>query len=111
MVIVPFLLTLVVDLSKATVVIIYLSIKGNLQLRSKLIRELPEKAQLYSINFHMGNWKPSETRDYQISSVPFQIHRFEVTEDAKKTFGQMTTSEIEEEFDTWKTKNVWKVAN
>ena len=48
------------DLSKATVVAIYLDPKMNLRLRPKLLRELTPGARVVSNSFDMGDWKPDK---------------------------------------------------
>lgn len=50
------------DLSKATVVTLYLSPTINLRLREKLRRELRPGSRIVSHRFDMGNWKPDEER-------------------------------------------------
>jgi SAM-dependent methyltransferase len=50
-----------VDLSKATVVTLYLSTTINLDLASKLKRELRPGARIVSHKFAMGDWVPDET--------------------------------------------------
>jgi SAM-dependent methyltransferase len=46
------------DLREATVVTLYLFRRMNLQLRPKLLRELPPGARVVSHQFDMGDWKP-----------------------------------------------------
>ena len=50
------------DLSKATVVTLYLSPTVNLRLREKLRRELRPGSRIVSHRFDMGDWKPDEER-------------------------------------------------
>ena len=50
------------DLSKATVVTLYLSPTINLRLREKLRRELRPGSRIVSHRFDMGDWKPDEER-------------------------------------------------
>jgi SAM-dependent methyltransferase len=50
------------DLSKATVVTLYLSPSTNLRLRDKLRRELRPGSRIVSHRFDMGDWKPDEER-------------------------------------------------
>lgn len=47
-----------VDVSRATVVTLYLLPELNQKLRPKLVRELPEGARIVSQSFDMGDWKP-----------------------------------------------------
>jgi ribosomal protein L11 methylase PrmA len=47
-----------VDLSKATVLTLYLLPSVNLQLRPKLQRELKPGTRIVSHNYDMGDWKP-----------------------------------------------------
>lgn len=46
------------DLSRATVVTAYLFPEANLQLRPKLLAELPPGTRVVSNAFHMGDWRP-----------------------------------------------------
>jgi SAM-dependent methyltransferase len=46
------------DLSKATVVTLYLLPETNLKLRAKLLRELKPGTRIVSHEFNMGEWKP-----------------------------------------------------
>jgi SAM-dependent methyltransferase len=48
------------DLSRATVVVIYLDLKMNLRLRPKLLRELKPGVRVVSNSFDMGDWKPDK---------------------------------------------------
>ena len=50
------------DLSKATVVTLYLSPTINLRLRDKLRRELRPGSRIVSHRFDMGDWTPDEER-------------------------------------------------
>ena len=50
------------DLSKATVVMLYLSPTTNLRLRDKLRRELAPGSRVVSHRFDMGDWTPDEER-------------------------------------------------
>jgi SAM-dependent methyltransferase len=49
------------DLQAATVVTLYLTPSLNLQLRPKLLAELPPGARVVSNNFDMGEWEPDST--------------------------------------------------
>jgi len=51
------------DLSKASVVTLYLLPEVNLKLRPKLLRELKPGTRIVSHAFNMGDWEPDETRD------------------------------------------------
>jgi tRNA A58 N-methylase Trm61 len=53
------------DLSRATVVTLYLSQDGNLALRSKLLRELRPEARVVSYTFDMGDWQPKIVESYR----------------------------------------------
>jgi ribosomal protein L11 methylase PrmA len=48
------------DLSKATVVTLYLLPEINLKLRPKLLRELKPGTRIVSHAFNMGDWKPDK---------------------------------------------------
>lgn len=49
------------DLSRATVVTLYLSDRLNVLLRPKLLRELPVGARIVSHDFRMGDWPPERS--------------------------------------------------
>ena len=49
------------DISRATVVMLYLSDGVNRRLEPKLRRELPPGARIVSHQFRIGNWVPEET--------------------------------------------------
>lgn len=59
---VDFLLVdaLTVDLSRATVVTLYLSAEGNLKLRPRLQQQLRPGARIVSHAFDMGDWEPEK---------------------------------------------------
>ena len=46
------------DLSGATVITLYLFPEANLQLKPKLLAELPPGTRIVSNAFHMGDWQP-----------------------------------------------------
>ena len=48
------------DISRATVVTLYLRPEANLRLRPKLLRELQPGARVVSNNFDMGDWTPQK---------------------------------------------------
>ena len=50
-----------IDVSRATVVTLYLSEKLNVLLRPKLLRELRPGSRIVSHDFRMGDWKPEQT--------------------------------------------------
>ncbi len=52
-----------VDLSRATVVTLYLLPGVNLKLKPKLLRELEPGTRIVSHSFDMGDWKPAKTVD------------------------------------------------
>ncbi|TKJ32542.1 SAM-dependent methyltransferase [bacterium (candidate division B38) B3_B38] len=54
------------DISKATVVAIYLLQSVNLKLRPKLLRELKPGTRIVSHNYSMGEWKPDKTSEVNI---------------------------------------------
>jgi SAM-dependent methyltransferase len=53
------------DLSKATVVTLYLSYDGNLALRPKVTRELKPGSRVVSYAFDMGDWQPKVMETYR----------------------------------------------
>jgi ubiquinone/menaquinone biosynthesis C-methylase UbiE len=56
------------DISKATVVTLYLLPEVNLRLRPKLFKELKPGSRIISHDFDMGDWKPDK-------EVPLESHR------------------------------------
>jgi len=58
---------LTLDLSPATIVVLYLLPKSNLQLRQKLQTELSPGARIITHSFDMGDWQP--TRTTQVADV------------------------------------------
>ncbi len=72
------------DLSKATLVTLYLLPEVNLRLRPKLLRELRTGARIVSHSFDMGDWKP----DRKVEVNGKTLYYWEVTEKAKKQFGE-----------------------
>jgi SAM-dependent methyltransferase len=72
------------DISKATLVTLYLLPEVNLRLRPKLLRELRVGARIVSHSFDMGDWKP----DRKIEVNGKTLYYWEVTEKAKKEFGE-----------------------
>lgn len=71
------------DVSKATLVTLYLLPDVNLRLRPKLLRELRTGARIVSHSFDMGDWKP----DRKIEVNGKTLYSWEVTEKAKRDFG------------------------
>lgn len=71
------------DVSKATLVTLYLLPDVNLRLRPKLLRELRTGARIVSHSFDMGDWKP----DKKIEANGKTLYFWRVTEKAKKEFG------------------------
>jgi len=57
------------DISKATVVTLYLLPEINLRLRLKLLRELKPGSRVISHNFGMGNWAPDKEVHVRLSRV------------------------------------------
>ena len=72
------------DVSKATLVTLYLLPDVNLRLRPKLLRELRTGARIVSHSFDMGDWKP----DKKIEVNGKTLYFWEVTEKAKRDFGE-----------------------
>jgi len=56
---------LTVDLSRASVVTLYLSYDGNLALRPQLMRQLRAGARVVSYTFDMGEWQPKISETYR----------------------------------------------
>jgi len=59
------------DLSKATVVTLYLLTTVNMKLRPKLLRELKPGTRVVSHSFEMGEWKPEKTAEIGYRRVYF----------------------------------------
>lgn len=72
------------DVSKATLVTLYLLPDVNLRLRPVLLRQLRLGARIVSHSFDMGDWKP----DKKIEVNGKTLYYWEVTEKAKKEFGE-----------------------
>lgn len=72
------------DISRATVVTLYLLPDVNLRLRPKLLRELRTGARIVSHSFDMGDWKA----DRKIEVNGKTLYYWEVTEEARKQFGE-----------------------
>jgi hypothetical protein len=78
---VDFLLAdaLTVDLSKATVVTLFLSQEGNLKLRSKLYTELRPGARIITHTYDMGKWKPEKTATANdAEGNPYTVYRWRI---------------------------------
>jgi len=56
---------LTVDLSRASVVTLYLSYDGNLALRPQLMRQLRPGARIVTYTFDMGEWQPKISETYR----------------------------------------------
>ncbi len=62
-----------IDLSKATVVTLYLLNSLNLKLRPKLLSELKPGTRIVSHSFDMGDWKPLKTLNVDRSKVYYWV--------------------------------------
>jgi SAM-dependent methyltransferase len=71
------------DLSRATVVTLYLLPKINLKLRPKLMRELKPGTRVVSHNYDMGDWKPDQVVEVGSHIVYLWIMRNEGDRAAK----------------------------
>jgi predicted O-methyltransferase YrrM len=69
------------DLSKATVVTLYLLPDVNLELRSKLLRELKPGTRIVSHDFDMGEWKPEQVVNVQSDTRQHTLHYWVVPEE------------------------------
>jgi hypothetical protein len=69
------------DLSKATVVTLYLLPNVNLELRSKLLRELEPGTRIVSHDFDMGEWKPEQVVNVQSDSRQHTLYYWVVPEE------------------------------
>lgn len=61
------------DLSKATVVTLYLLPEINLKLRPKLLRELKPGTRIVSHAFDMGDWKPQQTLQVEGKTIYYWV--------------------------------------
>lgn len=61
------------DISKATVVTLYLLPAINLKLRPKLLKELKPGTRIVSHNYHMGDWKPQAQETIDHHTVYFWV--------------------------------------
>jgi ubiquinone/menaquinone biosynthesis C-methylase UbiE len=68
------------DISKATVVTLYLLPEVNLRLRPKLFKELKPGSRVVSHDFDMGDWKP----DKEVSLESHHIYCWVIPADAAK---------------------------
>lgn len=73
------------DLSKATVVTLYLLPEINLRLRPKLMRELKPGTRVVSHNYDMGNWQPKQKLQVQTPSGGVHMVYFWVVPENKNT--------------------------
>jgi len=55
-----------VDVSEATVVTLYLTVPGNVNLRQDLFEQLSPGARIVSRDFDMGDWQPVKTETMQV---------------------------------------------
>lgn len=73
------------DLSRATVVFLYMGDHFNMLIRPSLWRQLPVGARVVSHRFTMGDWKPDRT--VSIDSVEggtWELHLWTITEEIKR---------------------------
>jgi precorrin-6B methylase 2 len=70
---------LTADLSPATVVTLYLSYDGNLELRPQLMRQLKPGARIVSNTFDMGEWQPKILKAYRdAAGESYALHLWEI---------------------------------
>jgi protein-L-isoaspartate O-methyltransferase len=69
------------DLSEATVVTLYLLPEVNLELRSKLLRELEPGTRIISHDFDMGEWKPEQVVKVQSGTRQHTLYYWVVPEE------------------------------
>jgi protein-L-isoaspartate O-methyltransferase len=69
------------DLSEATVVTLYLLPEVNLELRSKLLRELEPGTRIVSHDFDMGEWQPEEVVKVQSGTRQHTLYYWVVPEE------------------------------
>jgi precorrin-6B methylase 2 len=69
------------DLSDATVVTLYLLPNVNLELRSKLLRELKPGTRIVSHDFDMGEWQPEQVVNVQSDTRQHTLYYWVVPEE------------------------------
>lgn len=69
------------DLSEATVVTLYLLPDVNLELRSKLLRELEPGTRIVSHDFDMGEWQPEQVINVQSDTRQHTLYYWVVPEE------------------------------
>jgi len=67
-----------VDISSASVVLLFLSPQANLMLRSRLNQELPPHARIVSRSHDMGDWAPLKTKLVACDGALSRIHLWRV---------------------------------
>ena len=71
------------DISKATVVTLFLGNGVNLKLRTKLLRELSPGSRIVSNSFPMGLWQPDHTLEVPSKTLSFKLYYWIVPADVK----------------------------
>ena len=74
------------DISRATVVAIYLLQSVNLKLRPKLLRELKSGTRIVSHNYSMGEWKADKTSEVNIDWNKHTVYYWVVPENVTGTW-------------------------
>lgn len=74
-----------VDISSASVVLMFLSPQANLMLRPRLNLELPPHARIVSRSHDMGDWAPLKTKLVACDGALSRIHLWHVKGDAKSS--------------------------
>jgi len=62
------------DIREATVVSLYLLTSINVQLRPRLLRELPPGSRVVSHNFGMENWKPDASSEVDVDGIRHDVY-------------------------------------
>lgn len=68
------------DLSRATVVAIYLDPKVNLRLRPKLLKEMKPGTRVVSNSFDMGDWKPDKIVKLTVAGSECVVYYWRIPE-------------------------------
>ncbi len=66
------------DIRGATVVTLYLLPVINLRLQPKLLRDLRPGTRIVSHNFHMGHWRPEQTRRMTVDGIEHVVYLWTV---------------------------------
>jgi hypothetical protein len=78
---------LAVDMSKATVVFLFMGEAFNLVIRPQLWKQLPVGARVVSNDFAMGDWKPDRTVRVDTPGRTYTLYLWTVTQEVRNRAG------------------------